>query len=345
MRLLHAGLPDDPGAVPRRAIPTRPRTRSATRCRATSAAAPATSTSSPPCCWRREGRAGMSRLHRSRAATEAGWDLTATGALDRWQRRFEEVEPQLHAFVEEPDRFGSASNGRAPPCRPARRAPRRCAGCRWGSRTSSASTACRPSPAAASPPVCSTGRRRRRSSPALRRRAHGRQDGRPPKSPTSRPARRRTHAHPAHAGRLLERLGRGGRGRAVRPLALGTQTIGSIGRPAAFCGVVGFKPSCERIPRDGLMPPVAVARPRGRPRRRTSPGRAGPPPCSATTGTRTPPVRWAPAGTTRAPTTTRCSPNRMVRTTGARTPRARTTTGEPPTCRCSPCRRGRISTP
>lgn len=37
------------------------------------------------------------------------------------------------------------------------------------------------------------------------------------------------------------------------PLALGTQTIGSTIRPAAFCGVVGFKPSYDRIPTDGLL--------------------------------------------------------------------------------------------
>ncbi len=37
------------------------------------------------------------------------------------------------------------------------------------------------------------------------------------------------------------------------PLATGTQTAGSIIRPAAFCGVVGFKPSAGMIPRDGVM--------------------------------------------------------------------------------------------
>ncbi len=36
-------------------------------------------------------------------------------------------------------------------------------------------------------------------------------------------------------------------------LALGTQTIGSIVRPAAFCGVVGYKPSYNRSPSDGLL--------------------------------------------------------------------------------------------
>jgi Asp-tRNA(Asn)/Glu-tRNA(Gln) amidotransferase A subunit family amidase len=38
------------------------------------------------------------------------------------------------------------------------------------------------------------------------------------------------------------------------PLALGTQTIGSIIRPAAYCGVVGFKPSYGRIAMDGIIP-------------------------------------------------------------------------------------------
>src|ERR1700720_49121 len=40
----------------------------------------------------------------------------------------------------------------------------------------------------------------------------------------------------------------------VVPLALGTQTLGSVIRPAAFNGVVGLKPSFGAIPRSGVHP-------------------------------------------------------------------------------------------
>lgn len=42
-------------------------------------------------------------------------------------------------------------------------------------------------------------------------------------------------------------------GAGMVPVALGTQTIGSIIRPAAYCGVVGFKPSFGRYPTDGML--------------------------------------------------------------------------------------------
>jgi len=38
------------------------------------------------------------------------------------------------------------------------------------------------------------------------------------------------------------------------PLALGTQTVGSVLRPAAYCGVVGFKPTHGRISTVGVTP-------------------------------------------------------------------------------------------
>jgi len=38
------------------------------------------------------------------------------------------------------------------------------------------------------------------------------------------------------------------------PLSLGTQTIGSISRPASFCGTIGFKPSFGRISTEGVIP-------------------------------------------------------------------------------------------
>jgi len=38
------------------------------------------------------------------------------------------------------------------------------------------------------------------------------------------------------------------------PFALGTQTLGSVLRPASYCGVCGFKPTFGRLPTGGVMP-------------------------------------------------------------------------------------------
>jgi Asp-tRNA(Asn)/Glu-tRNA(Gln) amidotransferase A subunit family amidase len=38
------------------------------------------------------------------------------------------------------------------------------------------------------------------------------------------------------------------------PIALGTQTLGSVLRPASYCGVTGFKPSYGLLPMNGVLP-------------------------------------------------------------------------------------------
>src|SRR5579863_4458075 len=38
------------------------------------------------------------------------------------------------------------------------------------------------------------------------------------------------------------------------PFALGTQTLGSVLRPASYCGVTGFKPSFGLLPMEGVLP-------------------------------------------------------------------------------------------
>lgn len=38
------------------------------------------------------------------------------------------------------------------------------------------------------------------------------------------------------------------------PFALGSQTVGSVIRPATFCGIIGYKPSYGRIPTHGVIP-------------------------------------------------------------------------------------------
>ena len=57
----------------------------------------------------------------------------------------------------------------------------------------------------------------------------------------------------SHPGRFVQRLGGGG-GCGICAAALGSQTVGSILRPAAYCGAYGFKPSHGALSLDGVHP-------------------------------------------------------------------------------------------
>ena len=60
----------------------------------------------------------------------------------------------------------------------------------------------------------------------------------------------RQPAHPSHTPAAV--FGAAAVADCMLPLAFGTQTAGSVIRPAAFCGVIGYKPSYGTLPRNGV---------------------------------------------------------------------------------------------
>jgi Asp-tRNA(Asn)/Glu-tRNA(Gln) amidotransferase A subunit family amidase len=69
---------------------------------------------------------------------------------------------------------------------------------------------------------------------------------------TRKPGPTRNPANPDHTPGGSSSGSAAGVGAGLFPLAYGTQTAGSIIRPAAFCGVVGYKPSYGLISRIGM---------------------------------------------------------------------------------------------
>jgi Asp-tRNA(Asn)/Glu-tRNA(Gln) amidotransferase A subunit family amidase len=68
------------------------------------------------------------------------------------------------------------------------------------------------------------------------------------------PSKTRNPADPAHTPGGSSSGSAAAVGAGMVPVALGTQTAGSIVRPASYCGVVGFKPTFGFINRAGLKP-------------------------------------------------------------------------------------------
>ncbi|MGF1546257.1 MAG: amidase [Thiotrichales bacterium] len=67
------------------------------------------------------------------------------------------------------------------------------------------------------------------------------------------PAKTRNPHHPEHTPGGSSSGSAAAVASGMVPFAIGTQTGGSVIRPASFCGVVGFKPSFGLIPRTGIL--------------------------------------------------------------------------------------------
>lgn len=68
------------------------------------------------------------------------------------------------------------------------------------------------------------------------------------------PAATRNPANPAHTPGGSSSGSAAGVAAGFFDCALGTQTVGSVIRPASYCGVVGFKPSLGRVSTAGVVP-------------------------------------------------------------------------------------------
>ncbi len=68
------------------------------------------------------------------------------------------------------------------------------------------------------------------------------------------PGPTRNPYHPEHTPGGSSSGSAAAAGAGLCPLTFGTQTIGSVNRPAAFCGAVGYKPTYDRISKAGVIP-------------------------------------------------------------------------------------------
>lgn len=187
---------------------------------------------------------------------EESWDLGSPAALDAWCSRFEAVEPRLHAFLAEPSRWERLAAEIAAVVRrwPDEAARPRLFAVPVGVKDvfhvdglpTLAGFAVAPMPLPSE--EAAAVRRLRAAGAVVAGKTVTTEAAYFEPGPTENP-RAPGHTPGGSSSGSAAAVAAG-----LVPVALGTQTIGSICRPAAFCGVVGFKPSRERIPRAGLVP-------------------------------------------------------------------------------------------
>ena len=204
---------------------------------------------------------GVSAAADSRRAPAREGRLTAQELVEACLKRIaaREAEVQAWAFLD-PEHRAQAGPALRTSIASAAGRTGRCTACRSASRTSSTPPTCRPRTA----PCCMPGAGRARTPrwSSLLRAAGAVILG---KTVTTElavydPDKTRNPHHPEHTPGGSSSGSAAAVADGMVPLAIGTQTNGSVIRPASFCGVYGFKPSHGLISRYGRARPVAAAR-------------------------------------------------------------------------------------
>lgn len=181
------------------------------------------------------------------------WDGDLLGVIDRLEARFAEVEPEIMAFVDEPGRFDRLRHqartlqrlgGEALPLFGV------LVGVKDIFHVDGLPTACgsRLPPEELGGPQAESVQRLLEAGALILGKAESTEFA------YFGPARTRNPHHLNHTPGGSSSGSAAAVCAGLCPVSLGTQTIGSVTRPAAYCGVVGYKPTYGRVPISGVFP-------------------------------------------------------------------------------------------